>query len=124
VQQCGKYSSLTGWVVVGPSIKIEVSMGRFTVHSKAQGTAGSSVSVYVNEREEAFSFGLHGELNALVDTVQVVQEVLQLVGSVWPNDECVIYIAKPAEGLVGRQVKRSLLEVLDVEVGQIIDLFV
>jgi hypothetical protein len=36
----------------------------------------------------------------LVDTVQVVQEVLQLVGSVWSDDEGV-HIAKPAEGLVG-----------------------
>jgi hypothetical protein len=67
---------LVGWVVVGPSIKVEVGMGRFMVHPMAQS---------VKEGEVALSFGLHGELNALVNTVQVVQEVLQLVGFVWPE---------------------------------------
>jgi hypothetical protein len=65
----------------------------------------------------ALSFGLHGELKALADTVQVVQEVHQLVGSVWPDDEAVVHVAKPTEGLVGGQVKRPLLEILHVEVG-------
>jgi hypothetical protein len=57
----------------------------------------------------ALTFGLHGELNALVDTVRVVQEVLQLVRSVWPDDKSVVHVAKPAEGLVGDQVRRPLL---------------
>jgi hypothetical protein len=83
VHRCGKYSVLVGWVVVASSVKVEVGMGRFTVHSMAQGTVGSPVNIYVNEWEAALSFGHHGELTALVDTVQVVQEVLQLVGSVW-----------------------------------------
>jgi hypothetical protein len=77
----------------------------------AQRTVGSSVNVYVKEWEVTFTFGLHGELNALVYIVQVGQEVLQLVGSVWPDDEGVIHVAKPADGLVGCQVKRPLLEV-------------
>jgi hypothetical protein len=34
----------------------------------------------------AFTFGFHGELNALVDTVQVVQEVPQLVRPVGPDE--------------------------------------
>jgi hypothetical protein len=42
----------------------------------AQRIIGSPVNIYVKEGEVALSFGLHGELNALVDTVQVVQEVL------------------------------------------------
>jgi hypothetical protein len=49
-------------------------------------------------RGVALTFGLHGELNALVDTVQ---GILQLVGSVWPDDKGVVHIAKPAEELVG-----------------------
>jgi hypothetical protein len=36
---------------------------------------------------------------------------------VWPDDESVLHIAKPAEGLVGSQVKRPHLEVLHIEVG-------
>jgi hypothetical protein len=93
MHQCGKYSLLTGWVVVEPGVKVEVCMGSFTVHSMAQRTVGSSVNIYVKKGEVAFTFGLQGELNALVYTVQVVQEVLQLVGSMWPDDEGVIHIA-------------------------------
>ncbi|PNF16784.1 hypothetical protein B7P43_G00868 [Cryptotermes secundus] len=76
-------------------------MGRFMVHSMAQKTIGSPVNIYVKEGEVALTFGLHGELNAWVDTVQVAQEVLQLVGSVWPDDEGVIHVVKPEERLVG-----------------------
>jgi hypothetical protein len=97
------YRSLVGWVVVGPSGNVEVAVCRFTVHSMAQGTVGSPVNIYVEEGEVALSFSLHDELSALVDTVQVVQEVLQLVESVWPDDEGVVLVAKPAEGLVGGQ---------------------
>jgi hypothetical protein len=98
---------LVAWVVVGPSVQVEVDMGRFTVHFIAQRNIGSSVNVYVKEGEVALSSGLHGELIALVDTVQVVQEVLQLVRFLWPDDEGVVHIAKPAEGIVGSQAKRS-----------------
>jgi hypothetical protein len=76
-------------------------MGRFTVHSTAQRTVRPPINIYVKKGEVALTFGLHGELNSLVDTVQVVQEVLQLLGSMWPGDEGVVHIAKPAEGLVG-----------------------
>jgi hypothetical protein len=69
VHQCGKYSLLTGLVVVGPSVKIEVGMGRFTVHFMAQGPIRSPVNIYVKEGEVALTFSLHGELNALGDTV-------------------------------------------------------
>jgi hypothetical protein len=77
-------------VVVGTSIKVEVCMGKFTVHSMAQRTVESSVNIYVKEGEVALTFSLHDELNALVDTVQVVQEVLRLVGPVCPDDKGVI----------------------------------
>jgi hypothetical protein len=49
VHQCGKYSLLTGWVMVGPSVKVEIGIGRFTVHSAAQRTVGSPVNIYVKE---------------------------------------------------------------------------
>jgi hypothetical protein len=82
----------------------------------SQRTVGSPVNSYVKEWEVALSFGLHGKLNALVDVVQMVQEVLQLVGSVWPDDG-VVHIVKPAEGLVESQVKCPLLKALHVDVG-------
>jgi hypothetical protein len=62
----------------------------------AHRTILSPVDIYVKKVEVALYFDLHCELNALVDTVQVVQEALQLVGSVWPNDEGVIHVAKSA----------------------------
>jgi hypothetical protein len=49
-------------------------MCRFTVHFLAQRAIGSPVSIYVKEENVAVSFLLHGELNILVDTVQVVKE--------------------------------------------------
>jgi hypothetical protein len=74
VHQCGKYSLFVGWVVVGPSVKVEVDMGRCTVPFMAQRTVGSPINVY-DKKGRWPSVCLHGELNALVDTVQVVQEV-------------------------------------------------
>jgi hypothetical protein len=56
-------------VVVGTSVKVEVGRGRFMVYSMAQRTMRSPVDIYVKEGEVAFNFGLHGELNALVDTI-------------------------------------------------------
>jgi hypothetical protein len=118
VHQCGNYSLLTGWVVVvGPRVKVEIGMVRFTVHSMVHRTIGSPIIIYVKEEEVALTFGLHGELNALVDTVQVVQEILQLVGFMLSDDEGVIHISKSAEVLVGGQVKRPLLEFLHVKFG-------
>jgi hypothetical protein len=70
-----------------------------------QRTVGSPVNIYVNEGEMALTFSLYSELNALVDTVQVIRGVLQLVGSVWPDDKGGVHVAKPAEGLVWGQVK-------------------
>jgi hypothetical protein len=36
-------------------------------------------------------------------TAQVVKEVDQLAWAMWPDDERVIHVAKPAEGLVRRR---------------------
>jgi hypothetical protein len=53
----------------------------------------------------------------MVDTVQVVQEIPQLVRPMGPDDEGVVHVAKPAEELVRGQVNYPLLKVLHVEVG-------
>jgi hypothetical protein len=50
---------------------------------------------------------LHGELNALVDTVQVVKEVPQPVGAVWPHEASIIHVTEPAEWLMGSPVDAS-----------------
>jgi hypothetical protein len=47
------------------------------------------------------SFRLHSELDVLIKYVKVIKEFSQLAGSMRPDDECVIHVAKPAEGLVG-----------------------
>jgi hypothetical protein len=108
--QSGKYGMLVGWVVMRARVQVKVVKGRFMVHSMAQGTIGSPVNIYVKEGKVAISFHLHGELNVLVDTVQVVKEVPQPIRAVWPDDESVIHIAEPAEGLVGSPVKRHPLK--------------
>jgi hypothetical protein len=83
----------------------------------AQRTIESSVNIYVKEGKVPVSFCLHGELNVLVDTIQVVEEVPQLVRAVWPDDKSVIHITVSAEGLMGSPIERHLLKVLHEEVG-------
>jgi hypothetical protein len=61
---------------------------------------------------------LCGELNVLVDTVQVIKEVCQPVRAMWPDDESVIHIIEPAEWLMGSQVEYHLLDVLHEEVSK------
>jgi hypothetical protein len=46
-----------------------------------QRTISLPVNIYVNEGKMAVSFRLHGELNLLVDTVQVIKEAPQPTGS-------------------------------------------
>jgi hypothetical protein len=60
----------------------------------------------------AISFRLHSELDVLMDSVQVIKEFSQLAGSIWPDDECVVYLAKPAEGLMGRRLQSHFFKVL------------
>jgi hypothetical protein len=91
-------------------------VGRITVHPVAQRTIRFPVNIYIKEGEVALTFSLHGELNAQVAAVQVVQEILWLLRSVWPDDG-VVHVAKLAEGLVRGQVKCLLFEILHVEVG-------
>lgn len=38
----------------------------------------------------AVSFGVHGELDVLMDTIRVFKEVSQFARSMWPDDEHVI----------------------------------
>jgi hypothetical protein len=45
-------------------------------------------------------------------SVKVIKEFSQLGGSMWPDDECVIHIAKPAEGLIGRRLQSHFFKVL------------
>jgi hypothetical protein len=117
VYQCGEYGLLIGWVVVIAGIQVGVGMGRFMVYSMSEGTIGSPVNINIQEGKVAISFHLHGELDGLVDTVQVVKEVPQPVGAVWSDDESVVHVTKPADRLMGSLVKRRLLEVFHVEVG-------
>jgi hypothetical protein len=73
VQQLGKYGMIAGLVVVRTGVKIEVSAGRFTEYLMAQRTISSPVNICVQERNVAVSFSIHGELNILVNTLQVTK---------------------------------------------------
>ena len=37
----------------------------------------------------------HGKLNVLVILIKMTEEVSSFFGTVWPNDESIIYISKP-----------------------------
>jgi hypothetical protein len=50
----------------------------------------------------AISFRLHSELDVLKNSVKLIKEFSQVAGSMRP-DECVVYVAKPAERFMGRR---------------------
>lgn len=60
---------------MGTILEIEVNVGRFMVYIMTQGAMRSCVNICIQEGKVAVSFHLHGELNVVVDTVQVVKEV-------------------------------------------------
>lgn len=49
----------------------------------------------------AISFLLHGELDVLMDTVQVVKDICQLVSFVWPDEELVVHVNGTSRGASG-----------------------
>jgi hypothetical protein len=65
----------------------------------------------------AISFHLHGELDVLMDTVHVVEEVGHLAWPMWPAHKCVIHITELAEGLVGRHLQSHFFNVLHEKVS-------
>jgi hypothetical protein len=67
------------WVVLGPSVEVEIDIGGFAVHSVAQRAVKSPINNLCPGREVTLTFGLYGEQNALMDAVYVVREVLQLL---------------------------------------------
>jgi hypothetical protein len=85
-------------------------MGRFTVHFMTQRAIGPHVSIYVEEETLAVPFRPRGELDVLVDTVQVVKEVPQPERSVWSDGESV-HLTEVAEGLMGGLVESHLFQI-------------
>jgi hypothetical protein len=78
---------------------------------------GYSIHIYVKEGKLAISFRLYGEFNILQDSLQVVKEVPQPVGPVWPDGHSVFYVSEPEEGIMGSPAESHLLLVLYEEVG-------
>jgi hypothetical protein len=44
-------------------------------------------------------------------SIQVIKEFCQLAGSMWPDDEYVIHVAKSAEGLIGRRLQSHFFKI-------------
>jgi hypothetical protein len=74
LHRCGKYSLFVGRVVVGVGIEKDVSVSGFTVDSVSQLAIRFVVDVNIKDRKMAC---LHSELDVLMDTVQVIKEVIQ-----------------------------------------------
>jgi hypothetical protein len=56
----------------GTCVEVEIGVCGLAVQFVAQRAIRSSVNMQVQEWEVAFTFGFHGELNGLMDAVQVV----------------------------------------------------
>jgi hypothetical protein len=69
VSQRAIRSSVNVWVMVGLGVEVEIGVSGLGVHFVSQRAIRSSVNIFVEEREVAVTFGLHGELNGLVDAV-------------------------------------------------------
>jgi hypothetical protein len=64
----------------------------------------------------AVGFSLHGELIVGMDVAEVF-EVLQLFGSIGPDQECVIHIKESTCGLEGCLSECHIQKVFHAEVG-------
>jgi hypothetical protein len=58
--------------MMGLGVEVEIGVSGLAVHVVTQRSIRSSVNIQVQEREVVFTFGFHGELNGLLDAVQVV----------------------------------------------------
>jgi hypothetical protein len=53
-------------------VEVKIGVSGLAVHFVTQRAIRSSVNIQVQEWEVAFTFGFYGELNGLMDAVQVV----------------------------------------------------
>lgn len=59
-------------------VYVKLGMVRLTVYLMTQRVIVSPVNTYVQEGKVVLSFNLHGEMSALVETVQVVKDILRI----------------------------------------------
>jgi hypothetical protein len=117
VEQYGKYSLFVGRVMVVAGTETEVRVSWLIVHSVAKRGVRFPVDVNIKERKMAVSFCLHSEHDVLMDTTQMAKEVNQIAWAMWPEDKCVIHIAKPAEEHVCYHLHSHFFQVFHEEVG-------
>jgi hypothetical protein len=58
--------------MMGLGAEVKIGVSALAVYFVSQRAIRSSVIIQVQEWEVAFTFGFHGELNGLMDVVQVV----------------------------------------------------
>jgi hypothetical protein len=58
--------------MTGLGVEVKTGVSGLAVHFVTQRAIPSSVNIQVQEWEVDFTFGFHGELNGLMDAVQVV----------------------------------------------------
>jgi hypothetical protein len=58
--------------MMGLGVEVKIGVSLLPVHFVSQTAIRSSVNIQVQEWEVAFTFGFHGELNGLMDAVEMV----------------------------------------------------
>lgn len=76
--------------------EVDVGMSGFAVYLMVHRAIRFPVNICIQEGKVAVSFGLPGELNILVDSVQVIKEVILTMG---PVDGSIVHVTEPAEDL-------------------------
>ena len=104
-------------MVKRPTVEIAVSVCPFPVDLPSEIAIRLPGHLYVQERDVAILFLIHSELDAAVKPVEVIQEQLELVLAMLPDDKSVIDIAQPDSRLEISCGDGSLLEFLHEHIG-------
>ena len=86
-------------MVKGPVMKVSVGVGRFPVDLVGRRALIFLGDSNIKEGDGAVLFSLHGELNALVLLVDVLEELVEFLSVVWPYDKGIVNVTEPEGGL-------------------------
>jgi hypothetical protein len=92
-------------------------MCSFSVELVTQEAIVSPLEVYVKKGNVVILLRVNGEVYIPVKTIQIFNELLNLLLSVWAEDKCVIGIREPAQRFCGSLVLRPFLKVFRKEVS-------
>jgi hypothetical protein len=93
-----KDNKFLGWMVVGTSIKVSISVGLLSVNLVGKGAIRKSRNKDIQKGEGVVLLGFHSELDVRGKVVKVVKKGDKVGVAMRPNNKSVIYKPKPTFG--------------------------